>query len=136
MQALNRTSQKTFVDKGIVAPRPWARMRGLIGRSSLESGEGLLLLGTKCIHTIGMRFAVDVLFLDEKGCVVNLIHAFKPFRISAFITNSAMVLELPAGVLYESGTEIGNQIEVTDHGRLLTVAGCLQLVVGGQRGAR
>jgi uncharacterized membrane protein (UPF0127 family) len=88
-------------------------MRGLIGRSSLEPGEGLLLLGTKGIHTIGMRFAIDVLFLNDDGWVIHLIYALKPFRVSPFIKDSAMVLELPAGTLRETETQVGDWIEVT-----------------------
>lgn len=113
MQAMNHCRQRMLAEKGIIAARSWTRMRGLIGRSSLERGEGLLLLGTKGIHTIGMRFAIDVLFLDEDGRVVHMIHALKPYQISPLIGNSAMVLELPAGILRETGTEVGDWIEVS-----------------------
>ncbi len=113
MQASNHTRNKMLADKGIVANRPWLRMRGLIGRSSLEPGEGLLLLGTKGIHTIGMRFAIDVLFLNDDGWVIHLIHALKPFRFSPVIKTSGMVLELPAGTLKETGTQVGDWIEIT-----------------------
>ncbi|CAG0977714.1 hypothetical protein ANRL3_01921 [Anaerolineae bacterium] len=112
MQASNHTRNKTLAEKGTVANRPWLRMRGLIGRSSLEPGEGLLLLGTKGIHTIGMRFPIDVLFLNDDGWAVHLIHALRPFRVSPFLKNSAMVLELPAGTLRETGTQVGDWIAV------------------------
>lgn len=113
MQALNRTRNKQLAEKGTVANRPWLRLRGLLGRSALEPAEGLLLLGTKSIHTIGMRFVIDVLFLDVDRHVVHLIHAFKPFRVSPFIGTSAMVLELPAGTLKETETGVGDWIELT-----------------------
>jgi len=107
MQAFNHCRERMLVERGIVAARSWTRLQGLIGRASLERGEGLLLLGTKGIHTIGMRFAIDVLFLDEDGRVIHLVHALKPHQISPLIGNSAMVLELPAGILRETGTELG-----------------------------
>ena len=113
MQALNRTRNKKLVEKGTVANRPWLRLRGLLGRSALEPREGLLLLGTKSIHTIGMRFAIDALFLDVDRQVVHLIHALTPFHISPFIGTSAMVLELPAGTLKETDTRVGDWIELT-----------------------
>jgi uncharacterized membrane protein (UPF0127 family) len=53
------------------------------------------------------------LFLDEDGRVVHMIHALKPYHISPLIGNSAMVLELPAGILQETGTEVGDWIEVS-----------------------
>lgn len=113
MQASNHTRQKSLVEKGTVANRPWLRMRGLIGHASLEPGEGLLLLGTKGIHTIGMRFPIDVLFLNDEAQVIHMIHALKPLRVSPFIQTSAMVLELPAGALEETGTQVGDWIEIT-----------------------
>ena len=120
MQASNHTRQKPLAEKGNVANRPWLRMRGLIGRASLDPGEGLLLLGTKGIHTLGMRFPIDVLFLNDDGWVIHLIHALRPFRVSPFLNNSAMVLELPAGTLQETGTQVGDWIEVavTDRAQL------------------
>jgi uncharacterized protein len=113
MQASNYTRNKKLADKGTVADRPWLRLRGLLGRSALAPHEGLLLLGTKSIHTIGMRFAIDVLFLDADRQVVYLIHALTPFRISPFIDSSAMVLELSAGTLKETETCVGDWIELT-----------------------
>ncbi len=113
MQAFNDTRQRFLAGRGSVAARPWARMRGLIGRTSFELGEGLLLVGTQGIHTIGMRFAIDVLFLDQDGNVIHLIHAMEPFRFSRFIRKAAMVLELPAGVLRETGTQVEDRIEIT-----------------------
>jgi uncharacterized membrane protein (UPF0127 family) len=53
---------------------------------------------------------MDVLFLDERGRVVHLIHALQPFRVSPFVKHAAMVLELPPGVLCESETEMGDSI--------------------------
>lgn len=113
MQAYNHTRQRYLVEHGPVANRPWARMRGLIGRASLQPKEGLLLLGTKAIHTIGMRFPIDVLFLNSDGWVIHAIHALKPFRISPYVKNATMVIELPAGVLRETGTQVGDWIKVT-----------------------
>lgn len=113
MQAYNHTRQRYLAEHGPVANRPWARMRGLIGRTSLQPNEGLLLIGTKGIHTIGMRFAIDVLFLNSDGWVIHAIHALQPFRVSPYVKNSTMVIELPAGVLHETGTQVGDWIKVT-----------------------
>ena len=112
MQAFNHTRQRFLAGRGNIATRPWARLRGLIGRSSFEFGEGLLLMGTQGVHTIGMRFAIDVLWLDEDGQVLHSIHAMEPFRFSPIIRKAAMVLELPAGVLRETGTQVGDRIDV------------------------
>ncbi len=120
MQAYNHTRQRYLAEHGPVANRPWARMRGLIGRASLQPNEGLLLIGTKGIHTIGMRFPIDVLFLNEEGWVIHAIHALKPFHMSPYLKNAVMVIELPAGVLHETGTQAGDWIKVTRLSRVTT----------------
>ncbi len=113
MQVINRTRRQMLVEKGTVAARPWARLRGLIGRACLNKGEGLLLDGTIGIHTVGMRFAIDVLFLDKDGRVLYLIHTLKPFRFSPIVKRSAMVLELPAGILRATKTQIVDELEIS-----------------------
>lgn len=113
MQAFNDSRQRFLAGRGNIAAQLWARLLGLIGRSSFEFGEGLLLIGTRGIHTIGMRFPIDVLWLDEGGQALYSIHALEPFRFSPFIRKAAMVLELPAGVLRETGTQVGDRIEIT-----------------------
>ncbi len=113
MQAFNQSRGRMLIENGLVAARPWARLRGLIGRPALQSGEGLLLPATKGIHTIGMCYAIDIAFLNKQGCVIHLIHSMHPFRISRVVGDSAMALELPAGILRETGTAIGDLIEVS-----------------------
>lgn len=49
------------------------RMKGLLGRCSLNAGEGLHIKPCSSIHTIGMRFAIDAVFLDRRGCVVRVV---------------------------------------------------------------
>jgi hypothetical protein len=65
------------------------------------------------VHTIGMRYPIDIVFVGPSGRVVHLIHSMKPYRISPLVWNASLILEQPAGVLLESGTEVGDQIELT-----------------------
>lgn len=67
-------------------------------------------MGTQAIHTFGMRVPIDVLFLDVRGRVTHLIHALAPCRVSPFVKSAAMVLELRAGTLRASETEIGDSM--------------------------
>lgn len=112
MRALNRTRKQILMTDGSVAESVWTRLCGLLGHSALVAGKGLALPRSKGIHTFGMRFAIDIVFLDERGRVIRLIHALKPFRVSPLVWNSAMVLELPAGILLQTGTQVGDQIEI------------------------
>ncbi len=113
MQAFNLSRGRMLNENGLVAAGPWARLRGLIGRPALQPDEGLLLPGTNGIHTIGMRYAIDIAFLNRQGCVIYLIHSMLPFRISRIVRDSAMALELPADILRETGTVIGDLIQVS-----------------------
>lgn len=112
LRALNRTRHATLVTEGAVAESWWTRLRGLLGHAPLQPGEGLLLRGEKAIHTVGMSFAIDVLFLDNAGRIVHLIPAMPPVRFSPLIGRAAAVLELPAGTITQTGTRLDDQIEL------------------------
>lgn len=111
LRVLNRTRNVVLVENGTVANSAWTRLRGLLGHKPLQAGEGLLLRGEKAIHTIGMGFVIDVLFLDRAGRVKHLIPNMVPWRASRFISAAADVLEMPAGTLARSGTALDDVIE-------------------------
>jgi uncharacterized protein len=90
---------------------PWARMRGLLGRSSLPPGEGMLFGRTSSVHTFFMRFAIDVVFLDEAGSVVSVREAVRPWR-AVSQRGARWTLELAAGEAARSGLEPGAQVRV------------------------
>lgn len=112
MRAVNRTRNAVLVDNGAIAATPWSRLRGLLGHAPLQPGEGLLLRGEKSIHTIGMGFPIDVLFLDRAGRVVHLAHTMPPLRVSPFVFRAVDILEMPAGTLRQTGTTIGDEIAI------------------------
>ncbi len=112
MRAVNRTRNTVLIEKGTVAATAWTRLRGLLGHRPLLPGEGLLLRGEKAIHTIGMGFAIDVLFLDREGRVVHAIPTMVPLRLSPYIGKATNVLEMPPDTILHSGTALGDQIEL------------------------
>ena len=63
-----------------VAESAFERMRGLIGRTGLASGKGMLITKCNCIHTFFMRFSIDATFLDRKGNVVKVVRNIRPWR--------------------------------------------------------
>ncbi len=63
-----------------VARTPWARMRGLLGRKGLPAGHALLLVPCAAIHTLGMRFAIDVSFFDRQGRLTRRVAGVRPGR--------------------------------------------------------
>jgi uncharacterized membrane protein (UPF0127 family) len=100
---------------GVAATRA-ARAVGLLTRSGLDAGEALWIVPSRGVHTWGMRFAIDVVALDEQGVVVDCVTHLKPWRMRLPRAGTAGVLELPAGTLDKSGTAIGHRIAFETRG--------------------
>lgn len=88
-----------------------ARMKGLLGREEISAGEALVITKCQSIHMFFMRFAIDAIFVDKKGCVVGLIERIKPFRLSPVFFRSEYVVELKAGTIRETKTSVGDHLE-------------------------
>ncbi len=80
----------------------------------MEPGEGLLLDPCSGIHSFFMAFPFDAVFLDPEGTVVHLVRRMAPFRMSRYVFKARTVLELPAGAIDETGTQLGDRIVVED----------------------
>jgi hypothetical protein len=88
------------------------RRRGLLGRDHIGPSEGAYIVPTQWIHMFGMQFPIDVAFLDGDGRVLHLCHALQPNRLSPIVWRAEGALELAAGALASSGTEVGDIIEI------------------------
>ncbi len=97
-----------------IAETGWARLKGLIGRSvqDFPQGRGLWISPSQGIHTIGMSFPIDVAYLDSKGRIIKLYHRLAPFRVAGLKLRAQGVLELPAGALARTRTEVGDTLEM------------------------
>ncbi|MEW6661237.1 MAG: DUF192 domain-containing protein [Bacillota bacterium] len=89
-----------------------SRLIGLVGKSALHRGEGLILAPCNSIHSFFMRFKLDVLFLDRSQRVVFMIKGMPPNRIGPVIKNSQWVVELPEGIIASTGTKVGDEIGI------------------------
>jgi uncharacterized protein len=87
---------EVILERCWMADRPWSRMRGLLGRDGLEQGEGLLLKPCGSVHTLFMRFPIDVVFLDRELFVVAVRPEVRPWR-TAGARGAKVALELAAG---------------------------------------
>ncbi len=92
-----------------------ARMKGLIGRTTenFGPGTGLWIQPSQGVHTIGMSFPIDVAYVDRDGKIIKLYHELAPFRVAALTFRARSVLELPAGTLARTRTEVGDMLEIT-----------------------
>ncbi len=93
-----------------------ARLRGLIGRPAPAPGEALWLAPCRQVHTLGMGYPIDVVFLGEAQGVL-LVVTLKPWRISRFVADARGVLELAAGEATRLGIAQGGRLELVTAGR-------------------
>jgi uncharacterized membrane protein (UPF0127 family)/CheY-like chemotaxis protein len=107
----NASDWQIVCHRAILADRTLRRMRGLMGRSGLAEGEGMLLRPAPAIHTAFMRFPIDVVFLDNETRVLEIIEALPPWR-TASNRRSRAVLELGAGEARRRNVRVGNQLLV------------------------
>jgi protein-S-isoprenylcysteine O-methyltransferase Ste14/uncharacterized membrane protein (UPF0127 family) len=94
----------------------WTRLRGLLGTGRLESGQGLWIKPSNQVHMFGMRYAIDVVFLDDENRVLRMAHDLQPNRISPRVAGATSVLELPAGTLARVGLATGIRLEIEGDG--------------------
>lgn len=95
-----------------VARTPAARRRGLLGRTALAEGAALVIAPCCAVHTVGMQFAIDVIFVDSRGRVKKIVRALEPWRMAGALFASA-VIELPAGALQHDAVGVGDRLYLT-----------------------
>ena len=112
--AFNRTRQAYLATRLSVAGTYWSRLQGLMGASAanFRAGQGLWIVPSHGVHTMAMRFPIDVVYLDGDKIVVYAKPNLKPWRLAAVRLRAASVLELPHDTLHSTGTAIGDQIQI------------------------
>lgn len=96
----------------MVADSILTRMRGLLGKDSLPLGYGLWLKPCKGVHTFGMKFAIDVVFLDLEHRVIAMLNGLKPNRMTSIYPCASTVLELPESTVVDAQLSIGDFLDI------------------------
>jgi uncharacterized protein len=112
--AFNCTRQTFLATEMRVANSHLTRLRGLMGMPSanFSSGSALWIVPCHGVHTWGMRFALDLIYLDSSNKVVHLEENVKPWRFAPIRMDTATVLELPWHTIWNTGTKLGDDIEL------------------------
>jgi uncharacterized membrane protein (UPF0127 family) len=108
-----RADEMPVCERCVVADTPMNRLTGLLGRSRLRSGEGLLIRPTSAIHTCFMRFPIDAVFLDRDLVVLRAVSDMRAWRVRA-CRGSRAVLELAAGEIWRRGIRPGDRLRLTE----------------------
>ena len=109
------TTRETFVaTEAKLADGYFSRLVGLLGKTRrwARPGQGLWIIPSHGVHTIGMLFAIDLVFLGRDGLVVHTEEYVRPFRISRVTLKAQSVLELPPYTVFRSGTQVGDRLEI------------------------
>lgn len=114
-QAFNHTRQVHLATALAVADTFWTRFRGLLGLTSDDfgNGSGLWIVPCNGVHTHGMRFPIDVVYLDRNMNVIHVQADLRPWRLGPVRMQAASVLELPCRTVAETRTSVGDKIEIT-----------------------
>ncbi len=107
---MNVTRGRLLAESAELASSPWARFWGLMGRSEVAAGSGLVLRPGGAIHTCFMRVPIDVLHLNGQGRVTHLLHGLRPWRFGPLLVGRWATVELPAGAAAD--TAVGDTIEL------------------------
>jgi hypothetical protein len=110
LRVANLTRNTVLATRMQVADSSPKRNKGLLGRSRLAPGEGLWIIPCEAVHTFGMRFSIDLIYLDRQNRIRKLCRSVPPWRLSACFSAHS-VLELPPGVVRDSQTRPGDTLE-------------------------
>ena len=114
MPIINLTKSTWIATRTRRADNFFTRLIGLLGRKHLGPEEAFWLVPSKGIHTVGMKFAIDAVFLDKASKVVNVVSGLRPYSVTQMGSAVHSVLELPEGTVRKSRTDLGDQIEISD----------------------
>jgi uncharacterized membrane protein (UPF0127 family) len=87
-------------------------MVGLLGKSGLEAGGGLWIKPSSGVHTIGMKFTIDVIGLDKNHKVIKVWKRLPPYRLTTVHWKMSSVIELPAGRIDECEVQVGDVLSI------------------------
>ncbi|HYL12106.1 MAG TPA: DUF192 domain-containing protein [Terriglobales bacterium] len=112
--AYNQTRQAYLATDLAVADTHWSRLRGLMGTgaANFPAGKGLWIVPCHGVHTLGMRFPIDVVYLNGDKVIVHLEENLRPWRVAAVRLNAVTVLELPPSTVRQTQTTVGDQIAI------------------------
>jgi len=110
----NRTQQTLMASEVTVADSYLRRLVGLLGRPPgwARPERGLWIIPSNAVHTLGMMFPIDVVFLDGGNQVVRTQEFLRPFRVSRICLDAQSVLELSPRTISRSRTRVGDHLEI------------------------
>ncbi|MDR5658925.1 DUF192 domain-containing protein [Serpentinicella sp. ANB-PHB4] len=111
---INERNNEIVASKVVLANTFWGRLKGLLGRENLEIGEGIVLYPCNAIHCFGMKFNIDLIFLDKNKKVIKMLKNIKPNE-RASCKEASYVVELKSGSLTSKEIDMGDTLLLIDN---------------------
>jgi uncharacterized membrane protein (UPF0127 family) len=111
VRVVNRTRETVLGEKVRKASTLLSRVVGGLGTAAIADGGGLWIVPCRGVHTLGMRYPIDVAFLDARGVVIGVLEGLPPNRIGRVFRGARGALELRSGILAATGTVPGDRLE-------------------------
>lgn len=99
-----------LADQIRIADRFFEKLVGLLRDKALDSQQGLLLSGCKQVHTMGMKFPIDVIFLSQEGVILHIENSLLKGKVSKYVKKAFYSLELKSGFAKEHNLRVHDQI--------------------------
>jgi len=114
----NKTRESFLSLNVTVADTHLSRLKGLLGKLRLKADEGVWVVPSRGVHTIGVLFAIDLIYLDADYRVIHTVESFSSFGIAPIRIRSESVLELPTRTISSSQTQLGDQLLICPHAEM------------------
>ena len=111
MRLFNESRGVLLAENLTVADTFWKRLRGLLGTSAWPEGNALLIRPCNSVHMFGMKYCLDVLFVDRQNLVMDTAESLAPGKIK-ICRRARYAVELPAGTLRRTGTSNGDRLQL------------------------
>lgn len=109
MRLVNITENLCLAQEVRTADTFFTRLRGLLGTKELPAGQALVIRPCNSVHTLGMGYPIDVLFVDNNNRIIKTVSDLEPLRASIG-WQSEYAVELPAGTVASTGTKAGDYL--------------------------
>lgn len=115
VRVVNHTRGEVLAERAELANNPWTRFVGLMGRTSIPEGGGLVIKPGGGIHMFFMRIPLDVIHVRRDGKVTHVLRGIKPWRMGPLLVGGALAIELAEG--RAATTQPGDEV-VIEPGRV------------------
>lgn len=110
MRVVNQSKGALLASQATLAKTIFSRFKGLLGQPSLPEQNALIIPDCRSIHMFFMRFSIDVIFADRNHRIVGLVKNIGPFCLSPYFWKAYYAIELPAGKIHQTRSEVGDRL--------------------------